>query len=288
MSPIKITIENGQYALRCPFDRNLISLLKQLIPAGHRAWDGEMRAWLIDPAAIDKCLEAIECNRYEKPEVPPMPDSQAAATAVRRIFTVDYIGQCKERDGGTITALGSVKGFWSVEFPESILKSFFEDKQSGPVRTDFQTAYQKLCVVESASDNEIKKAYWRLARQWHPDTCSEPEAQDKFIELKEAYDLLALSQSRRKYDAGLYFEREANSGSDTYRTTSRSRKHLRFLNNHYRAPLRCGLITVEGVQRLGRFQVGEIFDWQDIVDADGRVMSASWDKQSESIKIRWI
>lgn len=288
ISIISITIENGLYALRSPFDANLVAKLKSLIPAQLRAWNGETRAWLIDPAAIDKCLQAIERAGYERPTVPPMPVSQAVIATVQRVFTVEYVGQCKEREGGAITALGQVSGYWSIEFPESALRSFFEDKQQGLFRTDFQTAYQKLCVVESASDDEIKKAYWRLARQWHPDTCSEPEAQDKFIELKEAYDLLSSPQSRRKYDAGLYFEREAKKGSDTYQPTSRSRKHSRFLNNYYRAPLRCGLITVEGVQRLNRFQVSRILDWQDVVNDASQVMSASWNKQTEKIEIRWI
>ncbi len=287
---ITITIENGQYALRSPFDANLVAKLKAGIPARLRAWNGEIRAWLIDPTAINQCLLAIERAGYEKPTVPPIPVSQAQAivSTVQRVLRIEYVGQCKERDGGAITALGSVKGFWSVEFPESVLKSFFEDKQAWLIRTDFQTAYQKLCVVESASDGEIKKAYWRLARQWHPDTCSEPEAQDKFIELKEAYDLLSSPQSRRKYDAGLYFEREAKKGSDTYQPVRRSRKHSRLSDNRYRSPLRCGMVTCEGVQKLNRFQVCKILDWQDIVDAEGRVMSASWNKQTEKIEIRWI
>jgi hypothetical protein len=256
MIPVTLTIENNLYALRSPYDANLVAKLKALIPAHHRAWNREARAWLIDPKAIDKCLQAIERAGYERPDVPPMPTSQAVVSTVQQVLTVEYVGQCKERDGGAITALGSVKGFWSVEFPESVLKSFFEDKQIGLIRTDFQTAYQKLCVVESATDNEIKKAYWRLARQWHPDTCSEPEAQEKFVELKEAYDLLASPQSRRKYDAGLYFEREAAKRDNDHQPRRRSR----FANGNYRAPLRCGLITVEGVQRLNRFQVGKILD----------------------------
>jgi hypothetical protein len=284
MNQISITIENNFYALRSPYDVNLVAKLKALIPAHHRAWNGEARAWLIDPAAIGKCLQAIERAGYERPSVPPMPTSQAVAASVQRVFTVEYVGQCKERDDKSITALGSVKGFWSVEFPESVLKSFFEDKQQHLIRTDFQTAYQKLCVIESATDNEIKKAYWRLARQWHPDTCSEPEAQEKFIELKEAYDLLASPQSRRKYDAGLYFEREAAKRNSDYQPRRRSR----FANGNYRAPLRCGLITVEGTQRLSRFTVSKILDWQDIVRDDGAVMSTSWNKQLEKIEIRWI
>ncbi|KAI9093832.1 DnaJ protein [Phlyctochytrium arcticum] len=46
----------------------------------------------------------------------------------------------------------------------------------------------------------IKKAYYKLARDFHPDTSKDPNAKDKFIEIQEAYDILSDDQKRANYD----------------------------------------------------------------------------------------
>ena len=48
--------------------------------------------------------------------------------------------------------------------------------------------YEVLGVSKNASDDEIKKAYRSLAKKYHPDVSKEPNAQEKFIEVQEAYD----------------------------------------------------------------------------------------------------
>jgi molecular chaperone DnaJ len=62
--------------------------------------------------------------------------------------------------------------------------------------------YQVLGVPKTASPDEIKSAYRRLARQYHPDVAKEdPKAAEaKFKELSEAYEVLADDQKRRDYD----------------------------------------------------------------------------------------
>ena len=53
-----------------------------------------------------------------------------------------------------------------------------------------ETPYEILGVSEKAPDNVIKKAYRRLAIQWHPDRNSTPEAKEMYKKIKDAYDLL--------------------------------------------------------------------------------------------------
>src|SRR5688500_15975295 len=62
--------------------------------------------------------------------------------------------------------------------------------------------YEVLGVGRAADETEIKKAFRRLARELHPDTNSEdPQAEDKFKEAAEAYEVLADADRRRQYDA---------------------------------------------------------------------------------------
>lgn len=64
--------------------------------------------------------------------------------------------------------------------------------------------YEILGVDRNASDEEIKKAFRRLARQYHPDLHSDPqkkkEAEEKFKEANEAYEVLSDPERRKKYD----------------------------------------------------------------------------------------
>jgi len=57
-----------------------------------------------------------------------------------------------------------------------------------------------LEVSSSASDAEIKKAYRKLARQYHPDVNKDPKAEEKFKEINAAYEVLSDKEKRAKYD----------------------------------------------------------------------------------------
>ncbi|MGI6705959.1 MAG: DnaJ domain-containing protein [Clostridia bacterium] len=61
--------------------------------------------------------------------------------------------------------------------------------------------YKILGVEPNCSKDDIKKAYRRLAKQWHPDVNKSEDAHDKFIEIAEAYEILIDDHSRAQYDA---------------------------------------------------------------------------------------
>ena len=60
--------------------------------------------------------------------------------------------------------------------------------------------YEVLGVSKSASKDEIKKAYRKLSKKYHPDINKEPDADEKFKEVKEAYEVLSDDQKRSHYD----------------------------------------------------------------------------------------
>jgi curved DNA-binding protein len=67
---------------------------------------------------------------------------------------------------------------------------------------EFKDYYKTLGVPRTASQEEIKKAFRKLARQYHPDTAKDKKgAEEKFKEINEAYEVLGDPQNRKKYDA---------------------------------------------------------------------------------------
>jgi len=65
----------------------------------------------------------------------------------------------------------------------------------------FHDYYQVLGVGRDASQEEIQRAYRKLARQYHPDVNKNPQAAEKFKQLSEAYEVLKDPDKRKKYDA---------------------------------------------------------------------------------------
>src|SRR6516225_4079666 len=67
-------------------------------------------------------------------------------------------------------------------------------------RMKYKDYYATLGVDRGASEEEIKKAYRKLARKYHPDVSKEPNAEERFKEVAEAYETLKNPEKRAAYD----------------------------------------------------------------------------------------
>jgi curved DNA-binding protein len=79
----------------------------------------------------------------------------------------------------------------------------------------FRDYYEILGVARAAKEEEIKKVYRKLARKYHPDlNPNNKQAEEKFKEVQEAYEVLSDPEKRQKYD-----QLGANwkNGADQYR-----------------------------------------------------------------------
>jgi len=79
----------------------------------------------------------------------------------------------------------------------------------------YKDYYKVLGVSREATDKEIKQAYRRLARQYHPDVNpGDKQAEEKFKEISEAYEILSDPEKRKKYDQfGEYWKQASGAGA---------------------------------------------------------------------------
>jgi len=254
----EITLKNGEYTVKFDYDRVLVALIKAL-PFSGRKWDAAEKVWKVD-SKHEKQLRDIFPD-----EVIPAPTLEIRKPE-RYNVNLRYLGQAKYRDDGTKSSYGYSRNTWSVVFPESVLIEWFEGTDEKP-KIDTTTLYGIIGVNKYATSDEIKTGYRRMAKQWHPDLCKEKDAEKVFLQIKEAYDTLSDSGKKTRYDVGLQFED---------RNGSKKKKKHDAYEDGYRAPLRCGTISVEAVETLGRLIVSKIYSWDDIVDEYGRTLVTSW------------
>lgn len=274
MTKCTLTLDSGAIAVRTPYDPSFVYELKRYIPAGERKWDGTKKLWMIAPQHGQTIQNICMSVFNELPLLPNM--TNIKPTVTQRIIDVRYIGITKDRGADERSAYGYYRDGWNVIFPESVLRGWFD----APAQPDEQpTLYSVLNVKRNATTDEIKSGYRRMVFQWHPDRCREPNAQDQFIAIQHAYDVLKDEVKRERYNAGLMFE-------DSLRNTPKSGNRFA-VDTGYRSPLRCGLIMCEGIESMGLFSVSKIFAWADITDNQGRTLVVSWQKGDDHFTEVW-
>jgi hypothetical protein len=252
-----------------------VDMLKRNIPAAERSFDKTRSVWLVTPAYSAKIEELVEDCFGQVIHIAPVTVSPEPEM---RVLDVRYIGGAKDRGAGERTAYGWIDNGWSAIFAESVLRQWFEgDEQHYP--EEAPTLYGVLGIKPKADETDIKTAYRRMARQWHPDVCHEPNAADQFRAIQHAYDVLRDVKMRARYDVGLKMSGEAPPVKSGYGDIA---------VNDYRSPLRCGLILCEGINKLGKFSVTKISQWADITNSRGETLVTSWPMGADAPEEQWV
>lgn len=291
-----IRLEGGALAVDTPYIPLLVQSIKSL-PNTERRYDPARKIWLVDPKHGQQVADWIDQYTGEKVFLPPLPSTGVSgAQKVTKILRVRYLGGCKEREDGSVSAFGLVDQEWSAIFSERVLRAWFEgidfdayEAQKGTRKarpTGPETLYTVLAIKATATDDEIKTAFRRMAMQWHPDHCHEPNAQERFIKIKEAYEALSNPGKRARYDMGLQLQAQ-------YDTKERAKelrefRELKQVQVDYRAPLRCGLVMVDGFEKLGRLEVNKIWAWEDIKNTEGLTLVTSWPMGAKEPVEEWL
>lgn len=294
----RIMAENGALVVLMPYIPRLVEAIKSL-PYTERKYDPARKAWLVDPKHGQEVVDWINLYAGERVSLPvfhsgsPLP--QSGVQVITRILQLRYLGACKERDDGSVSAFGLVGDDWSAIFSERVLRTWFEGidfeelenaASASPRKPRMETLYTVLGIKRTATGEELKQAFRRMALQWHPDHCKEPDANERFMKIKNAYDALSNPTKRARYDIGL--ELQIKHERQLRAKKKREMQELLQADTQYRAPLRCGLVMVEGVEKLGRLEVSKIFAWEDWKNEQGQTLVTSWEKDAKAPNEMWV
>lgn len=280
-----IHLEAGNLILRTPYNRKLVDDLKNTIPPMGRRWDADKKVWVIGYMFAFDVVDVVKRNLGIELSIPKQ-QTYAKSMPETRLLKIEYIGAVKEREDGQLSAMAWCDGSWSVVLSLACLREWFEGDRSEQVKpNEAPNFYVVLGVKRNATDEQIKKAYRIAAKTWHPDVNSEPNAAEQFRLVQEAYEIL--SQKRKLYDAGLQFEKDAKKSQSKDYAKMSVDDQIKF-TSMWRPPKRCGMLTVEGQNVVGRFIVNRILFWDEIINTAGQIAVSYWEKGKDTFTMEWI
>jgi len=266
-------MRDGSVAFFSSYDPGLVAALKDEIPSHARRWEPDQRCWLVASQYAQVCADLAQRYLGLDIEVPAITANHVSTT---QLLKLEYLGAAKDRGNGEMSSFGWANGGWNVIIPLKVLRNWFEPENDKPAES--ATLYGILGVARKSELADIKSAYRRAARTWHPDICKEPDAKAQFQRIQHAWEILSDPVNRAKYDAGLRL-----TASLKHDRLPRAHKQVA----HWRPPLRCGYILVECEQVLGRYVVSRILKWSDIVGIEG-ILVTYWPHGAKQFQKRWV
>ncbi|XP_003354675.1 dnaJ homolog subfamily A member 3, mitochondrial isoform X1 [Sus scrofa] len=127
---------------------------------------------------------------------PPLGGAVGASLG-RNLSVTAFASSLGARGARALLTLRPGVSLTGVKSSPSVCTAFFHTSAT----LSKEDYYQILGVPRSASQKEIKKAYYQLAKKYHPDTNKDdPKAKEKFSQLAEAYEVLSDEVKRKQYD----------------------------------------------------------------------------------------
>lgn len=267
-----VTEHNGMLLLTSSYSPELVAWLKALPQADRVCNYNEGKTWSVDPkhgSALKKAVHDILGIDVTIPQVAQLSQAERSET-----FEVRYVGGARQRgDNPERSATGFVQGEWKLIFGELAMRKYFGENDAKP--GGIPTKYGVLGVTQDATEDDIRKAYRKMARVTHPDVCKEPDAEDRFKQVQSAYEILSDVSKRQKYNAGLKLQ--ASLGGQRVST-----------DKVYYSPLRCGIITARVKPVAGnRFVVLEILSWKDILQGN-KMLVTTWANGAKTFIEQWV
>jgi curved DNA-binding protein CbpA len=111
-----------------------------------------------------------------------------------------------------------------------------------------------------------------MAKQWHPDVCREPDAEEVFKKIQDAYETLKDPSKLHLYMLGLQMSKFADTGDPR----PKRRKYMSSYGDTYKPLLRCGIVECSYTVEIGRAYIQQIHAWDDIVNERGETLVSSW------------
>lgn len=259
-----------------PYDRLLVADLKSRIPYNERRWDHANKCWIVTTNNLNTLKMLCSQHLGSEPHIQGQIGTIQSKPQTK-LLNVRYIGTPKDRGNGEKSAFGHDGNEWSIVFPELVLRQWF-DGESATVETSDLTLYGVLNLKRDCAGTEIKSAWRRMAKRYHPDVNKDDDAPQMMQRINEAYEVLNNPMKRKKYDAGLVL------------AASLSTPHTRrsAFDHIWRPPERCGFILATGEYMLGRFVVSTIHQWEPIKNAFGRELVTSWPMGSDIYQENWV
>ncbi|KAJ2893432.1 DnaJ-like protein, partial [Coemansia aciculifera] len=168
-----------------------------------------------------QCPACAEFVEFDLPKRNELPQCSVTCFACKKDFPMDVGDVPFWKSSGTASATGSgtrstsIPGAGSTD-PKSPKPKRKDGRTKGTDEAPLETEYYDwLEITPAATQAEIKKKYYVLALKYHPDKNPSAEAEDKFKQISEAYQVLADPKQRHQYnELGAEKNREDNAMVD--------------------------------------------------------------------------
>ena len=141
--------------IRFAYDERVITFLRDKLPKDQRTWDSHLRQWRLSEDAYYEFTQQFPSTKHIK--------NLIEETSINE-YKCEYVSRPKYHiPTKRVVAFGWDSGIIKIAISIEALQSFFKEG----------TLYNILQINMDASAQDIKDAYRRLARQWHPDVLGE-------------------------------------------------------------------------------------------------------------------